>query len=141
MKGEMMKRFLASVLTTFALIGAAQAHAIPTTRMSNKEVKEILTTAHTDYIEGTKKLSLRDPHDQRARLRLSKRLFETLMELKEHYPSIAEELIGMFYGEDLKIIIGEDNLKKCKVNLIINQFGLIDFELYVDLKCIFIREI
>ena len=135
-----MKRFFASVLTIFALIGATQAHAMPTT-MSIKEVKEILTTAHTDYIEGIKKLSRRDPCDQRARLRLSSKLFKTLEELRKHYPSITEEFAEVFYGEDLKILICEDTLKNCKVKLIINQFGLIEFEVYSNFKLLFMSEI
>lgn len=136
MKGEMMKRFFASLIATFALIGATQAHAT----ISAGEIKQILTTAHTDYIEGVKKLSRRDPHDQMARLRLSSKLLETLKELQKHYPSIAEELAETFYGEDLKIIIGEDTLKNCKVNLVINQFGLIEFEIYSNFKFIFMSE-
>lgn len=139
MKGEMMKRFFASLLATFALIGATQARAIPT--MSTEEVKNILTAAHTDYIEDVKNLSRREPCDQRARLRLSRRLFETLEELKKHCPSIVEELVDMFYGKDLEFFIDKEDLKKCRVNLIINEFGLIEYEVCSGFDCLFMREI
>ena len=135
----MMKRFFASLMAAFALLGATQAHA--TITISRGEIKEILTTAHTDYIEGIKKLSRRDPCDQRARLKLSSKLLETLKELQKHYPSIVEEFAEVFYGEDLKILICEDTLKNCKVNLIINQFGLIEFEVYSNFKLLFMSEI
>ena len=134
-----MKRFFASLMATLALIGATQAHA--TITISAGEIKQILTTAHTDYIEGFKNLYHRDLHDQMARLRLSSKLLETLKELQKHYPSIAEELAEVFYGEDLKLFINEDDLKKCKVNLVINQFGLINFEVYSNFKFIFMSEI
>lgn len=123
--------FLALILSAFIGIGSVKVHGL------NPEIKEELTDAYNNYINGVSNLSRRDEHDRIERTDLSIQLLKTFRELQKEYDSIAGKFLRMFYKKDLKLFIGRDKFRDCRVNFSINEFGLIECEIYHNFRCVY----